>query len=193
MTRNLVAVVGTLMMVGAVSADVPLPKDKKYIDPRVKFDGVEKYADHVFYLRFLTFTGGPARTPYTLREVKDGKPFALNAKRRIINVTLLAMNRKEFAKLSKDDASLKWLSDKTEGVVTANVIAPSTVGSADLKEAPVTTYRVELKDGKLSVEMVRDTKRSDAGPLPMWGFGLVLALSIASLGIWFARRRSTLA
>jgi hypothetical protein len=31
------------------------------------------------------------------------------------------------------------------------------------------------------------------GPANVWGFGLVLALSIAGLGIWFARRRSALA
>jgi hypothetical protein len=143
-------------------------------------------------LRFLTFTGGPARAKPTLREVKDAKPFALNAQRRIIDVTLLAMDRKEFEKRAREDSSLGWLSDKTEGVLKANINAPSTVVSADLKEAPVTTYRVTLKDGKLSAQMVRDRKTSDAGPLPMWGFGLALTLSIASLGIWFARRRAGL-
>jgi hypothetical protein len=144
-------------------------------------------------LRFLTFTGGPANVPYTLREVKDAKPFAMNAQRRLGNMTLLAMDRKEFQKRAKEDASLKWLTDKTEGVLKANLDTPDTVGSVKRKEAPVTVYRVTLKDGKLTAETTRDKKRSDAGPLPMWGFGLVLAFSIAGLGIWFARRRSALA
>ena len=195
MLRNLLAVIGLLVIVGVVSADVPLPKDLKYIDPWVQFDGVEKYVDHVFYLRFLTFTGAPMKkTPFTLREVKNAKPFPLFVRRHLTNMSLLAMDRKEFEKRAKEDASLKWLTDKAEGVLEAYLVdTPETAISVKQKEAPVTVYRVALKDGKLTAETVRDKKRSDAGPMPMWGFGLVLALSIAGLGIWFARRRSTLA
>jgi hypothetical protein len=175
------------------SADVPLPKDIKYVDPRVSFEGIDKQADHVFYLRFLSFNGGPAGAPYTLIEVKDSKPFNLKAQRRLTDMSLLAMERKEFDKRKQDDASLKWLTDKTPGVLKASIATPATTASVNIKEVPVTAYRVTLKDGKLSAELVKEGKRSEAapaGPLPVWGFGLVLAFAIAGLGIWFARRRS---
>ncbi len=184
----LFACVVGFMSAAAVSADVPLPKDLKYIDPRVSFEGIDKQGDYVFYLRYLTFAGGPAGVPHTLVEVKDAKPFNLNAQRRLFDMSLLAMERKEFAKRKQDDASLKWLTDKTPGVLKATITPPSTTAPASVKEAPVTTYRISIKDGKLSAEVVKDAKRSDAGPLPGWGFGLVLAFSIAGLGIWFARR-----
>lgn len=180
------------MSAATVSADVPLPKDLKYVDPRVSFEGIDKQGDYVFYLRFLTFSGGPGNTPHTLMEVKDAKPFNLNAQRRLFDMSLLAMERKEFDKRKADDASLKWLTDKTPGVLKASITPPATTAPANIKEVPVTTYKVSLKEGKLAVEQVKDSKdgkRSDAGPLPTWGFGLVLAFSIAGLGLWFARRR----
>jgi hypothetical protein len=105
------------------------------------------------------------------------------------------MERKDFDQRAKDDPSLKWLTDKTDGVLYISIDSPVTVGKVSDKEVPVTTYRVALKDGKLSAELVKDDKRSEAapeGPLPMWAFAIVFAFSLAGLGIWFARRRSAL-
>lgn len=187
-----IAILTALFSAAATYADVPLPKDLKYVDPRVSFEGVEKHADHVFYLRFLTFSGGPAGVPHRMMEVKDGKPFNLNAQRRLGNLYLLAMERKEFEKRKSEDSSLKWLSEKTEGVKAAFINAPSTIGKVSETEVPVTTYRVTLKDGKLTAELVKDAKRGDATPgglLPMWALGVVSALSLAGLGVWAARRR----
>ena len=187
-----IAILTALFSAAASYADVPLPKDLKYVDPRVSFEGVEKQADHVFYVRFLTFTGGPGKTPYRVMEVNDAKPFNLKAERRLINMSLLAMDRKEFDKRKNEDPSLKWLTDKTAGVTAASFNAPSTVGKVSQTEVPVTTYRVTLKDGKLTAELVKDAKRGDATPgglLPVWAFGLVGALSLAGLGMWAARRR----
>lgn len=180
-----------LVSAAVASADVPLPKDLKYVDPRVSFEGIDKQADYVFYLRFLSFTGAPVGVPHMLIEVKDAKPFNLKAQRRLTDMSLLAMERKDFDKRKQDDASLKWLTDKTPGVLKAAIATPSTTASVNVKEVPVTAYKVTLKDGKLSAELVKDAKRSEApaGPLPVWGFGLVLAFSIAGLGLWFARRR----
>ena len=181
-----------LFLASVAFADLPLPKDLKYVDPRVRFEGIDNVADQVFYLRFLTFASAPGSTPYTLKEVKDAKPFNLNAQRRLTNMSLLAIERKDFDKRAKDDPSLKWLSDKTDGVKSASLQAPSTVGKISEKEVPVTTYRVALKDGKLTAEMVKDAKRGDAAPIglmPLWVFGIVSALSIACLGVWAARRR----
>jgi hypothetical protein len=180
------AVAASLLLVSAVRADLPLPSNLKYVDPRVRFEGIEKHKDYVFHLRFLTFVGGPANVPYRLIEVKDEKPFNLNAKRRLFNMSLLAMERKEFGKRAKDDPSLKWLTDKTEGVLAATVSPPATTAPATVKEAPVTTYRVTLQDGKLTTEMVQETKRGAAAPV--WPLAVVSALSLAWFGIWFARR-----
>jgi hypothetical protein len=99
---------------------------------------------------------------------------------------LLAMERKEFEKRAKEDPTLKWFTDKTGGVLRANVVSPSTVVSVLVREAPVTTYRVALQDGKLTAEMVGAKKSSSAVP-PM--AGIAVALSLMSFGIWFARRR----
>ncbi len=195
MCRNLSAIVLIMSAASVALADIPLPKDLKYVDPRVRFEGIDKQPAFVFHLRFLTFTGGPAGAPFRLIEVKDEKPFNLKAERRLINMSLLAMDRKEFAKRAKEDPSLKWLTDKTDGVLKSAITPPSTVGSVNLKEVPITTYRVTLKDGKLAAELVKDDKRSEAapdGPLPLWALAGVFAFSLAGLGIWFARRRSAL-
>src|SRR5947208_14851459 len=98
----------SLLVATAAFADVPLPKDLKCVDPRVRFDGVEKYADHAFFLKFKTFSGGPANTPFTTIEVKDAKDFNLKARRRIIDMHLLAIERKDFDQRKKDDPSMTW-------------------------------------------------------------------------------------
>jgi hypothetical protein len=192
MNRTSAFAIGVGLLVAlAAWADVPLPKDIKYIDPRVKFERVKDHADQVFHLRFLTFSGGPSGIPYRVMEVKDSEPFNLNAQRRLYDMKLLAMDRKEFEKRAKDDPSLKWLTDKTEGVLSVAVSPPSTTASVKVKEAPVTTYRVNLKEGKLSAERVGEGKRTDAGPtglLPVWAFGIIASLSVAWFGIWYSRR-----
>ena len=38
-----------------------------------------------FILRYKTFSGGPARVPYTVVEVKDSKPFTLKLQRRLFD------------------------------------------------------------------------------------------------------------
>lgn len=184
--------VGSLVFVSVASADIPLPRDLTYIDPRVRFEGIDKYPDQVFYLRFLTFTGGPGGVPYKLVAVKDTKDFALGAQRRLINMQLLALERKEFEKRAKEDSSLKWLTDKSEGVLAARVNTPSTTARRNEKP-PVTTYRVTLEDGKLKVEQVQSKKTSDATPIravPMVAVGLALTVSLSWLGIWLVRRRN---
>ncbi len=192
MFRHCALVLGVSMFVVASSrGDLPLPNDIKYIDPRVSFDGIDQYPDQVFYLRFITFSGGPNGVPPTLIEVKDSKAFNLNAQRRLTNMQLLTMNRDAFNKLAKDDAKLKFMNDKTEGVVAANLKAPPTTAPVTTKEGPVTTYRVKLKDGKLTVEPVEEKKRSQALPKvpPLWVVGIVGSLCMAALGLWFTRRR----
>jgi hypothetical protein len=182
----------SLFLVPAASADIPLPKDLKYVDPRVSFEGIDKLPDHVFFLRFLTFAGGPSGVPHTLIEVADAKPFNLNAQRRLLDFTLLAMDRKTYEAKSKDAPAAKWLTDKTEGVLKAAVPTPSTTAPASLKEVPVTPYRVTLTDGKLKVEQIA-MKKTSAAPVESssWLVGVALAISFAWLGLWFVRRGRT--
>jgi hypothetical protein len=193
MVRTLVLATGiSVLWIGGVRADIPLPPDIKYVDPRVSFEGIDKYPDQVFLLRYLTFTGGPGKTPYSLVEVKDGNPFNLNAQRRLINVQLLTMKRDDYEKRAKDNPPSKWLDDKTEGVVVAKLATPPTTAPSTVKEAPVTQYRVEFKDGKLTAEKLEEKKGSLASPPglpPVWAVGLVGSLCVASLGLWFVRRR----
>ena len=129
------AVASSLLFASAVLADLPLPKNIKYVDPRVSFQGIEKNFDYVFYLRYLTFVGGPASVPHTLVEVKNSNAFNLNCQRRLMDMKLLALDRKEFDKRAKNDPSLKWLTHETEGVLWAEVSPPSTTAQADVKEA----------------------------------------------------------
>jgi hypothetical protein len=174
-------------------ADVPLPKNLRYIDPRVRFENVDAYPDHVFYLRYLTFSGGPANIPYTLVSVKNIQPFNLNAQRRLINMHLLAVERKTFEEKAKQEPDLKWLTDKTDGVLKASFNEPSTTAPANVKEAPVTNYRIQLKGGKLRVVPGEQKSRQaePAGPLPVRVLAVAFSVSLAWLGIWFAGRGRT--
>lgn len=196
MIRYSFVALSMLMLAAApVFADVPLPKDLKNIDPRVRFEGIGRQTDHVFYLRYLTFSGNPVGVPHTLRALKDSETFSLNAQRRLSDMHLLAMDKKEFEKRQAEDSTLKWFTDKTPGVLRANLTAPPITAKADVKEVPVTIYRVTLKDGKLSAEVFnREKPKVDATPgglMPLWAFGILGALSLASFGIWAARRRTS--
>ena len=185
------AVAGSLLFAAGVFADIALPGNIKYIDPRVSFQGIEKHPDYVFHLRFLTFSGGPANVPHRLVEVKDSSVFNLNAARRLTDMKLLALERKEFDKRAKDDPSLKWLTDKTEGVLWASVTPPSTTAPANVKEAPVTIYNVSLEEGKLTVELLPGNKRSETAPaglLSTWVAGLGITACLVCMGLWLRRR-----
>jgi hypothetical protein len=182
----------SLLLVSAASADIALPEDLKYVDPRVRFEGIDAHADHVFYLRYRTFSTGPGRgVPYTMVKVKDSNAFRIEAGRWLVDMELLALDRKEFEKRAKDDPSLKWLTDKTEGVLRARVDEPSNMASVNSKGAPLTIYRVSIEDGKLKAEMVevqKSGRTAPTGPWPSVAFGSVSAMSLAWFGVWFARR-----
>jgi len=183
------ALAAGLLAVSAASADIPLPKDVKYVDPMVRFDGVSKHPDHVFVLRFLTFTGGPANILHTVIEVKDDKAFNLNAQRRLTDMSLLAMDRKA---AEKAGPTIAW-TEKTPGILAAKLVTPPTTAPATQKEPTVTTYAVAIKDGKLTAEMARATKPGSAPPPqaslpPVWAVGVVAACSVAWFGLWFVRR-----
>jgi hypothetical protein len=188
------AAAAVLVLASRSGADVPLPKDLKYVAPRVAFEGVEQHPDYVFHLRFLTFNGGPVGVPYTTVEVKNDKAFVLAVERRVLDFQLLALERKEFEKRAKADASLKWLTEKAEGVLAVALPTPSTVGKVTDTEVPVTTYRVAIKDGKLTGERGGGGAkgaapgRSSSALVPGWAVGIIAAAGLAWLGLWWTRR-----
>ena len=126
--------------VSNASADIPPPPGHKRVNPRVCFEGIDKHADHIFYLQLDTFRGGPGPPPNRLVQVIDSDPFSLSAG--IPIRYLLALERKEFEQRWKDDPSSKWLNNETDGVKAASVTAPPTIGKTTDKEVPVTVYRV---------------------------------------------------
>jgi hypothetical protein len=112
--------------------------------------------------------------------------------RRIVGVTLFAVPKDEAEKLKEKDPTLAWLNDKTPGILSASVTAPSTVVSRNLQEVPVTSYKIKLAEGKLSVEMVQPQKRGEAPTndrLRVATVALALSGSLALLGLWLVRRR----
>ena len=70
--------------------------------------------------------------------------------------------------------------------------APSYTAPARTKEGPVTTYRIRMIDGKLTVKAIEEKEGSQATPPPppssTWVLGVVGTLSIAGLGLWLLRR-----
>jgi hypothetical protein len=188
----LLATAVCLLLAAAATADVPLPPDLKHVTPRVRFEGLDKAADYVFFLKYNSGNGNPFAAPPRYVEVKNAEPFEMGGGRRIVGVALFAVPRADAAKLREKDPTMAWLSDKTPGVLKADVQAPSTVVSVKVTEVPVTTYRVRLADDKLKVEMAPVEEKRGEAPARRLGLvvvGLSLSLSLALFGLWFVRRR----
>ncbi len=192
-----VAVAGSLLFASIALADIPGPPKKiNYVDPQVSFQGIEKHPNYVFYLCYWTFLAGPEGPEGTVRhtpiKVKDSNPFTLKVERGVAYSKLLALDRNDFDKRAKKDPSLKWLTDETEGVLGAVVFPPPSKAPDHGKEAPVTTYDVSLKEGKLTVELVPDANRSmtaPAGLLSTLAAGIGISTCLAGLGLWLTRRK----
>jgi hypothetical protein len=190
----LLAIVAGLVFVSVATADVPLPPDVKYVTPRVRFEGVDKYAEHVFFLKYNAGPGNPLAAPPTIVEVKNTEPFEMTGGRRLANVHLFAVPRTDVAKLREKDPKMGWLSDSTPGVLKAPLTPPSTTASIKLKEVPITSYRVVIEEAKLKVELVpAENKRGEAptNRLPTVVAASAAGLSLAIFGVWFARRRAS--
>jgi hypothetical protein len=191
MRKHISLAVVLAFVAASARADIPLPSNLQYVDPRVAFEGVDKYPDHVFFLRFLTFTGGPSGTPHRVLEIKNVQPFHLQAQRRLTDMKLLAMDRAEFEKQSQSRGTRDWVTDKTPGILSAEVEEPSTVAPKNAPAA-VSKYRVTLEGNKLSVESLGEQKVGDATPrggAATWFAGLSLAAAVTGSGLWFARRK----
>jgi hypothetical protein len=194
---SLLAGLAVMTMAATVCANFGppyVPKDHKLIEPPVRFVGTDKFADHVFYLFYWDAYKGSR-----LVEVKGEEPIKLSfgaegTRYPEFSMELLAVEREDFLKRKKIDPSLKWLHDKERGVLAAKADAPKAIAPASVKDIPVTTYRVTLKDGKLSATKSEPQKTSSAvptGAAPTWMLGLALSMSLVWLGLWFARRANS--
>ena len=194
MYRQIVSALAvSLVLAPSASADVVRPGEKS-VNPLVRFMGIEEHQEHVFYLQIQREQRNePDKPSPKLIEVKDSTPFNLNAGFRLESMYLLAIERKEFDKRAKDDPSLKWLTEEADGVMCAYPIMPSTIGLIDDVAVPLTSYRVTLQNGRLQVEgpdIEKVQKKSAWGNfMLMAAAGIFIALSLATLGIWFVRRR----
>ena len=191
--------------VSNVSADIAPPPHLKGVDPRVRFEGVEDYPDHVFFLRYYNVHGNPDGTRPSLVEVKNSDVFTLN-RGRFYHLTVLAMPRKDFDKRNAEDPSLSWLKgeslgrqeydrfwlENVPGVRYVFVQPPPTVTSAYVSETPVTEYRITLSDGRLMVEVLAIAEPNFTPPPERWSTwvgGIFGAAALVGAGLWFVRRR----
>jgi hypothetical protein len=192
--RHLLVALTLLLSAASARADHAIPDYLTYVQPEMAFDGIAEQADYVFCLRYRTYEGGDKGVRHSVIRIRDSKPFVLDCNRRLEDMKLLAINRTDFEKRSKSEKSLTWLTEKTEGVLAAEVDPPSTKALKKAEKPPLTTYRVKLKDGKLAVETVSRPKveeTNSGGVLPNSMAGLALAAGLASLGLLFVRRRNT--
>src|SRR3954470_13440917 len=165
MTRSMcLVIVGSLCVVAVASANAPpprpfpLPKDHKYIDAPVRFEGVEKHPDYVFHLNYWAI-GTEFGNKQTIVQVKDSKAFNLKGPiNRFTEFALVATERKLFAQRDKEDRSLKWLDPETKGVLRTEITPPATTAPESVKEVPVKSYRVSFESGKLVVETDKEKK-----------------------------------
>jgi len=182
-----------------VSADLPPPPHLKEVDPRVRFDGIEDYPDHVFFLRFYDVHGNPNGTPASHVEVKSSEVLSFKA-RRIYHLELLAMPRKDFDKRNADDPSLSWLKGQPLGshendlsgvkvipnVRYSDVQSPPTLASAYASESPITEYRITLSDDGFFVDVLAITKPNFTPPLERWSVllgGTFVVAALAGAGL----------
>lgn len=194
MIRFLSLMVLLLFASGAIANFGPpyVPKDYKLVEPPVRFEGVDKYSEHAFYLYFSA--------PYygsKLVEVKNGEPIKLSFgsggnRYPDLYAKLLTLERKDFEARKMTDPSLKWLAEEKKGILSADLDAPKSIAPVTTKEVPVSVYRVTLKDGKLSAEKIAPQKGAAAPTslLPPSAVGLVMSFSLVWLGLWFARGKN---
>ncbi|MBI3823376.1 MAG: hypothetical protein HY289_11960 [Planctomycetes bacterium] len=182
----LAAIFAILLTASSVRADIPLPAGTRYIDPRVRFIGIEKLDGYVFFMLYEAgdprFSFGPVQVP-----VKNDREITVSSPGKYFGGTrLLAIARKDFDKLKKGS-----IDEKTPGVLIATFPAPPNTASRFLVRAPLSEYRVTLKDGKFDVKPASKLLRSEAAPLPAWSVVIACAFSLAAVGIVLLRRRTT--
>jgi hypothetical protein len=148
---------------------------------QVRFEDIDKYPEQAFYLRYWVGEDDNHLTEIIV-EVKDAKPVTLNAKNGMMcsAALVLAFDNQR----AKDDPELKFLDDPTQEIGRQYIRLPI---KQQPKEGALTTYRVRLKDGELTVEAVDATWTAPR----VWALSLVGALCVAGLGLWLARRRRT--
>jgi hypothetical protein len=208
MWRTLGLVMGlNLVLAGHVCADLPgghhprpypwedlevsAPPKVKYSDVRIRLEGIGKYPDQVFCVRYtasVSDASGGNKVSHEVVEVKNSDAVTLNTDG---NLQVLTMKRDEFKGLAKADPTLRWMNAETKGVMVADAQLP--------RDEPllVITCKVTVKSGflfltksKLTVQVVSDNRHGRLPLPPIWALGIVTSLLMTGLGLWFTRRRT---
>ena len=190
--KTVLATALALCTVSLASADVPPPPGITFIQPRLQFEGVGKYTDQVFFLKFKTGRN-PTYMVTTIVEVKNSQPFTMASGRILESMSLFAVDRKEYDKLKAGDPK-DWLKTSAPGILSTSIDIPSTNGSVKDKEVPVIRYRISIEGGKLTAPRVAAEKQQSEAPTgtPNWAVGVGIAFSLTALGQWLVRRRRTI-
>jgi hypothetical protein len=204
-TREPLAVLGAILLLAVpaakVQADMAIIPGEKWQEPHLRFAGVEDFPDYVFYLKYQSGPGNPGVGERNAVRITSGASFTLpeTGRRRFTNTALVAVPRGSIPS-ADTDPDWEWLSEKTPGVLEARLDDNDLFRFNwffDPNDHYVTPFQVAIKNGQLDVtrlplEGVAPVIRLGPLCLPMWPTVLVMALTIAGIGVWFARRRRRL-
>lgn len=168
---------------GRAFADQPLPIHLHEVKPRLRFEGIEDYPDKVFYLRVFTYGGNPSRARPRWVEVKDSDTIVLNTSSRLESVRLLAIDRAEFERRSRDDASLDWLESMSDDGAELKGVSNETL--ITFPRAPRAAFRVRFADGRVIAEPIVDWFDHATTAA-----AIAAAAALAWMGVRWARRRA---
>ena len=174
-----------LLFTSLAWADVALPDHLIDADPQVRFLGIEKYPEYVF---FFTYTNADPRSllrwPVQVAVKGEGE-ITVTGGKHFGGARLLAVSRTEFDRRGNVD-------ENTPGALVVPLLDVTSVVPRSNKRASFSEYRVSIRDGKLSADTVKASGNNEtrASRPFAWCVGAsAFMLSLAGLGIWFARRR----
>lgn len=189
--RTTLTVAITLLFGATAAADFPLPAHLKTVDRLVRFEGIEKFPEKIFYLRYSNTNGAPRQTdPPTLARA-GAETIRLAPGRHMHRFEILAVDRGAFDEHEKSGDLAVWLAGSPEGILVASPPPPSDAAPISSLTPPVTTYRLSIQNGSLDVEAISPplVERAVTGNLPIVVYGSAIALGVAAAGLWFVRRR----
>jgi hypothetical protein len=189
---RLLAVFVLFFPLASALADLSPPTGTKYFDPRVRFHGISRLNDYVFFLHYETGNDSRFMLPRTVQVTSDAEFTLKTTERFIRGVQLCAIDKNTYTKMKNENPEA-FVNASTPGALAVSVDTPINIGSKFRRRAPLTEYRVSLVDGKLAAELVNAENSSVAPldtPFSFCAFASAFTLFLTSLGIWFARRRS---
>lgn len=179
-----------LLVCATARADIRNP-DIRDIQPEMAFAGVQNHPELVFliHVRDKGYWGPNVEFESRVLPIPGPRPFAPGFRNTIERVTVLAVPKAAYDKLTEEDRQA--LSAESPGVLSCRIERPRMfVDVKDPDPAPI-RYRVSVAEGELSVKPApgdRESSRARPGRGPRAVWGLALAASVAWLGLVVGRR-----